>query len=351
MCACIIRPGGSARVSTDARPYEGRRERMRRIFLCMILMTLTACCAVAQQAPLRPALTDPVDIAVQRLSVTSQRNEAFEDIPYNNGHLSARGCQAVSIANAVIALFGVEDDAAGMEIVKETARLLVHPKYIGRSRIELSRLPLLLDAQARAQDAQAYPQLARAIGPYPGEMLVVEDEIDAPMLTRHIEETDGAFVLAGRMTVDPDWSGMIDIMAALDQMGMGDALVCLANVGAGRASTGTPLGLGNNGHYLTVLLHVGTFMEQGRVYVLDSLPRAIAGEKSGYTQVLRSPYPFAEEKNAFADRFDASRIRETVIRLSIRDEAAWQSADAQEKAGMMSPLILYGPGVMLIAAK
>ena len=324
---------------------------MRRILICLILMTMIACCAVAQQAPLRPALTDPVDIAMQRLSVTSQREDAFADIPYNNGHLSARGCQAVSIANAVIAVFGVEDDAAGMEIVKETARLLVPPKYIGKSRIELSRLPLLLDAQARAQDAQAYPLLAQAIGPYTGEMLVTADEIDVSMLTQHIGRTNGAFVLAGRMTVDPDWTAMIDIVAALDQMGMADTLVCLANVGAGRASTGTPLGLGDNGHYLTVLLHVGTFMEQGRVYVLDSLPRAIAGEESGYTEVLRSPYPFAEEKNAFADQFDAARIRETIVRLSLRDEAAWQSADAQGKARMMSPLILYGPGVMLIAAK
>lgn len=324
---------------------------MRRIFLCMILLTLTACCAIAQEAALRPPLTDDVDRYVQRLCIMSQRDAAFEGIAYNNGYLSARGCQPVSIANALIAVLGVEDEEAGADIVKETAQLLVHPKYAGKTRVDLSRLALLLDVQARAQETQAYPQLARVIGAYPGEILISEETIDEAALREYIEETDGAFVLTGQMSVDPEWTTMLNVIASLDEMGMDDARVCLANVGAGRASTGTPLGLGDSGHYLTVLIHVGMFMAQGRVYVLDSLPRAIEGEASGYTEVLRSPYPFAERKNAFTDRFDAGRISETVIRLSLHDEAAWQEADVQKKAGMISPLILYGPGVVLIAAE
>ena len=94
----------------------------------------------------------------------------------------------------------------------------------------------------------------------------------------------------------------------------------------------------------------GTFMENGRIYVLDSLPRAIAGEKSGYPDILRSVYPVAQEKKAFDSMFESSRIRETVIRLQVRDQAVWAAADTEEKAKLLKLLILYGPGVLMIAA-
>lgn len=322
---------------------------MRRILMCAAAMMLSACCALAHEAALRPELADPVDRMIQRLSVMSQRDAAFEGVRYNNGYLSARGCQLVSIANAVIACFGVENEQAAAGTVNEAAQLLVRKP--GIEKIELTLLPMLLDVRTRANQAQAYPYLAEAIGRYKGQTGVLSEQITPQMLEEFCEGSDGAFVLCGRMTVYPDWTDMIELIEMLHEKGMDNAFVCLANVGAGREDGGTPLGLGKSGHYLTVLMHVGTFMELGRIYVLDSLPRAIEGEKSGYQDILRSVYPFAVEQKAFDRRFASSRIRETVIRLQIRDQAVWAAADMQEKAKQMKPLILYGPGVLMIAAE
>ena len=314
----------------------------------MLLLALTACSACADS--LRPTLADPIDQRVQRLHIMSQRDKAFDGMEYNGGYILGRGCQPVSVANAVIAAFGIEDESAAAGIVRETTKLLVMPNQQGTGRIELTRLPLLLDIQERAAQTQRYPYLAAAIGAYEGETVFIEEQLDAGMLRSFMDEADEPFVMASRMTVHPDWTALLEVIDVLHAAGMDDALLSLANVGVGREESRTPLRLGDNGHYLTILIHVGTFMQEGRLYVLDSLPRALKGEEWGYTDVLRRPYAFTEEKTEFSEAFEASRIRETVIRLTLRDENLWVDADTAKKAETLAPLILYGPGVLMIAA-
>jgi len=323
---------------------------INRACLLAAAMLLFSCGASAQMREILPALDDPQDQKIQQLNVMSQRDAAFEGILYNNGYLSARGCQPVSLANALIAVFGVENGETAEGIVKETAQLLALPGRQGKTKIELTRIPLLLDAKKRLEQAQEYSFLAETIGRYGGFTHVTQTQLNADMLGQVAAEAGGSFVLAGRMTVHPDWTRMLEVVERLHALGMDDALVCLANVGAGRENSGAPLGLGASGHYLTLMLHVGTFMLEGRMYVLDSLPRALEGEKSGYTYVLRSPYPFVQGMKTFNETMQASRIRDTVIRLTMRDPAAWQTAAIEEKAKLLAPLILYGPGVLMIAA-
>ena len=323
---------------------------INRLLLLIAVMLLVGCGAAAEiQAPF-PALEDPLDGKIQRLSVMSQRDAVFEGIRYNNGYLSARGCQPVSLANALIAVFGVEDEEMAAGIVMETAQLLALPGRQGKTKIELTRIPLLMDAHLRREQAEEYPCLAEAIGPYKGDTHVADGQLDADMLEPLAAQAEGSFVFTGRMTVYPDWTQMLEVVSRLHELGEDDALVCLANVSTGKENSGMPLGLGASGHYLTLMIHVGTFMNEGRMYVLDSLPRALEGEKSGYEYVLRSPYPFAQGMKAFNQTLQASRIRDTVIRLTMRDQDAWAAADTQEKAKMLGPLILYGPGVLVIAA-
>lgn len=325
--------------------------RRARNILCglMIWLMILACGCAAAQTNLLPALSDAQDQAVQRLSVMSQRDSAFEGIRYNNGHLSARGCQPVCMGNAVIAALDVQDRQTAIELVKESAEVLVIARARGKARMEIPRIETLLSKADRLEEAEKYPRLAEVISAYRGGITVLGSQLDAQTVEAHFAQQPSG-MLVGRMTVNPDWTALTEIMLRLHEMGMDDARVCLASVSVGKESSGTPLNLGESGHYVTVLLHPGTFAEQGRIYVLDSQPRALAGEESGYTCVLRSPYPFALKKTGFAEVFDAGRISETVIRLSLADEAAWQSASAQEKARMLNPLILYGPGVLMITA-
>lgn len=316
----------------------------------MLLVTHLVCSAMAQADSIRPVLVDPVDQQVQRLHVVSQRDEALDGMEYNGGYMLGRGCQPASIANAVIASFGIENEQDAIGVIRETTSLLVMPHQQGKGRIELPRMPLLLDIRQRAEQTEDYPYLAASIGAYEGKTAFIEEQIDMEMLRAFIEETDGAFVLASRMTVHPDWTALLEIIDLLHKAGMDDAMVCLANVGVGTEESRAPLRLGDNGHYLTVLFHVGTFMQEGRMYVLDSLPRALKGEEWGYTVTLRRPYAFTMETSEFSRAFDALRIRETVIRLTLKDKALWMESDIEQKAKTLNTLLLYGPGVLMISA-
>lgn len=322
---------------------------MRRIAVCAMLMILLVCGALAQENALRPLLVDPVDAKVQRLHIMSQQDEAFEGIKYNNGFIRGRGCQPLCVSNAVIASFGIEDEQTAAGVVKEATHLLVMPYHHGKDKIELSRMELLLDPAEVAVQQEKYPHLAETIGAYTARTAVENSQMETEGLKAFLAQTDGPFVLASRMTVHPDWTALLEQVAVLHEAGLDEALVCLANVGVGKETAKTPLRLGKNGHYLTILLHVGTFMQEGRMYVLDSLPRALEGEDSGLEYVLRKPYPFTEDKSEFGLTFEGARIRETVIRLSLKDEAAWTQADIAQRAQILEPLILYGPGVLMIS--
>ena len=147
-----------------------------------------------------------------------------------------------------------------------------------------------------------------------------------------------------------------------------DATLILAYAGAGLDSSTAPLRSGASGHYLTVLLHVGSFIQNGTVYVLDSLPRALPGEPCGYKYLYRSAYAFPqapdEEPDEFNARYIALRISPTVIKLTLNsrelarldqhDPSAYRlpekahEALVRLRARQLQPLMLYGSCVMMI---
>lgn len=319
-----------------------------RVIWIAVLLVLFGACACAQEG-LYPPLEDPVDQMVQRMAVMSQRDEAFEGVPYDGGLLTQRGCLPVSMANSVIAAFDIRDKETAEGVVTETARVLVDPRKRGKVRAELRYLPTLLSVQDRAEQAEKFPVLAGTIGAYAGEILFLDGQLSEEMTRDAIDQTDRPYVLVGRQSVHPDWTEMVKIISALHELGLKDARVVIAHVGAGTEASGAPLRSGNGGHYVTLLLHVGTFMEEGRVYLLDSLPRAIEGEESGYTMILRKPYPYTQGYSKMGELFDSARISPTVIRLTLMDAAPWQAADAKGKADILKPLIVFGPGVVMIS--
>lgn len=322
------------------------KKNMGRFALCLAMLLLSWSCAAAQEN-LRPELSDPIDRAVQQLCVMSQRDEAFEGLNYNGGLMIYRGCQPVSLTNALVASMGVTDKQEASEMVIELTHLLVSQKNRKKGRIELERLDELLSQEARLQQAEAYPQLAKVIGGYEGEITLIADALDAQTVGDYFAQHPQD-MLVGRLNVYPDWTAMLEIAQRLHEMGLDDAWVSLANVSAGRKNSGTPLGSGESGHYLTLMLHVGSFVQEGRIYVLDSLPRALEGEESGRAFVLRSPYPFTQKRGGFKKLFDAGRISETVIRLTPKDTQAWQSAPIEAREEMLEPLVLYGLGILMI---
>lgn len=316
--------------------------------IAALLMFLCLFAPAAAEDPLYPALEDEQDRAVQQMSVMSQRDEAFEGFEYNDGLLLLRGCLPVSMANSVIAALGVTDRETAIGMVKETAELLVFPKMRGKGRVEMKYLPSLLSPKERAAEEETFPHMAKTVGRYPGEIRMMEDGLDAAIVQEQLASLNLPGMLVGRMTLQSDWAEMIRIAEALYAMGHEDARIVITHAGAGTESSGAPLRSGQTGHYLTLLIHVQSFLDEGRIYVLDSLPRALRGEESGYTMVLRRPYFFWQDYTPFRKTFEARRISPTVIRFSLMDAQAWRAGDADQKAEQYSNLIVFGPCVVMV---
>ena len=319
---------------------------MKKIIVCFLCLLCAALPAWAQE--LRPKLSDPQAQAVQRLSVMSQQDEALDGVPYNGGFVRGRGCQPVSIANGLIAAFGVEDRQTAIELVKEATQVLVVPWERGTGRMELRRIVNLFDPEERKAEAQEFAHLAALFEGYEGHIAVLDETLSADMAEAHFAKRSTG-MLVGDMQVHPDWTALLEIVDRLYAMDMKDAVMTLASVGVGNEESRAPLSTGKNGHYLTLMLVVGSFAREGRMYVLDSLPRALAGEESGGELVLRQHYPFAKKKSGFASEFDARRISETVIELKVAAQEQWREADIKRKNRMLGSLTLFGPGVMTIS--
>lgn len=322
---------------------------MRRFLLILLLLACVAAHAQAQDA------ADPVDERMRRLSVMSQRDEAIGALAYATATVQRRGCLPVSLANGVIAAFDVTDRETAIGLVQEMLSLLVPRGSRGKAAIDLQALPKLFDPTLRTQEE--YPNLAKTVGAYPGGVSFTQARLNAQEVIERLDGAKSPFVLVSRMEVYPDWTDAVQILTALHDRGMDDAVLCLACAGAGTEASGTPLRSGKSGHYLTVLFHVGTFMESGTVYVLDSLPRALAGEPYGYTDEMHAQYAFASDSpgNAFNRNYFAERISPTVIKLSLTQTALETlRAEPEEttlarRVKLLSPLILFGPGVMMIS--
>ena len=331
---------------------------MRRAFLVLLLALI--CLAPLGRAQDAGLPGDPVDGSIGRLSVMSQRDEAIGEIAYHTATVQRRGCMPVSIANGLIAAFGVTDRETAIGLVKETLSLLVPRGMQGKAPADMLGLPGLLDPALRASEREKYPNLARTIGAYPGDVRFTQAQLGARDVLERLEGAQNPLVFVSRMTVYPDWTDAVEILMALHGMGMDDAMLCLACAGAGTEASGAPLRSGKSGHYLTVLFHVGTFVESGAVYVLDSLPRALPGESYvpyGQADEVHTQYAFAGDSpgSAFNRNFTAARISPTVIRLSLTQTALETlQAEPEENAlarrvRLMKPLILFGPCVMLIS--
>lgn len=323
------------------------------IWLSLALFSLPA----LAEDPLYPALTDPVDQYVQSLCVMSQQDEAVAMIRYDDGRVTEGGCRPVSIANGVIAAFGVTDRETAIGVVTESLKLMVKNKRPSNQKVSIGLLPGLLDPQKRLEEQEKFPSMARTVGAYTGTVDVVLERPSAEEVISLIHAQQRPAILCRQISVKPSWEDVVRIITELHEMGLDDASLCLMQTDAGRTSSGGPLASGRFGHYLTLYINVGAFMESGALYVLDSLPRAIEGETVDRSTVLRNAYHFPAESytRKFCSVFAASRISPTVIKLAFRpDSLAQLEGKTGEEAiavrtQLLKPLVLFGRFPMLIS--
>lgn len=328
---------------------------MRRKWLALLLMLL--CLAPQAGAENGALLEDPVDRRMQQLSIMSQQDEAIANIPFSIATVRQCGCRLVSIVNGVIAAFGVTDHETAAGLVPEALVLLDSGSKKSERLVDLLNMTSLVDPVLRASQQEEFPYLAKTVGAYPGSVQASGKRLDAQEALEILGKAQAPFMLVGRMSLYPDWTDAMQILIGLHEMGMDDATLTLASIGTGAKKNGTPLRSGDYGHYLSVMFHVGSFIEDGTVYVLDSMPQALEGEPYNMEGAPRAQYAFVTDGpgKAFNQNFCASRISPTVIKLSLTPAALEtlraepeETAFARRKK-LFSPLILFGSGMLLIS--
>lgn len=326
----------------------------RLFFSAFLLMLILALPGALSENVLYPELADPVDQYMQRLAVMSQRDPVFFGVPYNKDYLNGRGCQPVSMANGIIAAFGVTDYETGVQIVLESAELLVPRAQRKRGPVLPELLPEAINPLTLAGD-ERHPVMAETVCAYPGAIHAVFDTLGADEAAALLAAQQTPAIVSFRMGVDPSWEEAVRLIFSMHDMGMDDATICMTRMGAGKESYGTPFASGKTGHYISALIHVGRFMQDGSVYILDSLPRALAGE-STEDGTYRGIYPFVEQRETthFNRHYDAARIQPSVIRLTLKEaaRAGMTGETGEEQIALRTELLksftLYGVGSLLV---
>ena len=332
---------------------------------CLFFTVPCACASsglrVPPPYPPSPEVSDPVDRQMQSLAVIYQKDLRFIDIPYARDLFYVRGCGPASIANALITAFGVTDPAAAGTLVPETVRALGPNGRYKTRFLRLDYIDNVLTRQKLEQNAARYPTLAEVIGAYPGAIDFSLDAFTPEGIVQAAEAYKGASrLMTGKLSVYEGWEDAVRILHTLHENGLDDALLILTLGGAGTASSAGPFRTSDSGHYMMLAIHAGSFFETGRVYAVDSLPRAIAGDEYGSACAYRSCYAFVEEspETVFNARFTVSRIRPEVIRVDLNKQALSQLESAAQqpyaseeekrealialKAELMQPLYLHG---------
>lgn len=338
---------------------------MRRLFIFTLFLLLHFALPAAADDALYPPLSDPIDRYMQQLAIMSQQDEAIGQFPYNRGNIERRGCAPLSIANPLIAAFGVTGNETAAGLVWEITAVLTPNRQYPSKPIAVERIARVLNQARRAETAEDFPLLSFYVGQYPGRIHVANGDItEADIRTLIAQNAETPLLLAGRMYVQDSWLETVRVVYALYEAGYEDAFVFLGYAGAGTASTGAPLRSGEYGHYLAAAIHIGTFVSNGALYILDSLPRALDGEPCGPQSIYHVPYRFTEDGGAFHLTFTASRISPTVVKLSLRSAKLRRLTDLQQQAfpslqarhealialhaEQLAPLKLYGRCVMMI---
>ena len=322
----------------------------RHFFLLSLLLMLTFALPCARcENVLLPELSDPVDQKIQQLAIMYQRDDPFFGVPYNKDYLNGRGCQPISMANGLIAAFGLTDYDTAAALTLEAAVALVPPEQRKNGPVHSAMLPVVLSRDTY-ESSDRFPVLKDAVCSYPGTIAGTEKTLGADEAIALINQQIAPSIVTFCMSVNPSWEDAVRVIFSLYDAGMSDATLILTRAGASKESYGTPFASGKNGHYISALIHVGKFMQDGSVYILDSLPRALPGEPSEDGGIYRARYPFGEqnEGNHFNRHYEAARINPCVIRLTLREEmqqALYSDTTADQLAlrtDYMKSFTLYG---------
>ena len=280
---------------------------MHRYILLLLALMFLPCPALCQTAAERLAQLDVISQYEERL----QEERYF----YRDMYFRIAGCKPASATNAVVALLASPETNVP-ELLVELRNGLLYDHNDKTTGIDLYRLPKYL--QSPRSSAQ---ELLKLLEPVTSVSFLSRDMLTQPsaaILSQFCPDKDAHPLLMREFIFPDSWSWLIDMTAALCELGHPDARIALCAIGVGTTDTDGPFNFGLSGHYATLYLQANEFYNDGTFYLLDSYPRALSGEIYGYREHFPIRYPFIERpRSAFSTTYQPTRISDTIVQFTL----------------------------------
>lgn len=266
---------------------------------------------------------------LEPLQIISQRDPKFNDAAYRyvrREPFSKNGCGPASIHNALAVSFGITDETVSSEVLKELMHLLAVGHNPAEFGLSYHRIQDLLTA-----DAELYPALTELIGR--ANRVCYVGTVTAGKVMQEVQTDADDLFLMGRINLNTAMGELVDLSDALCEAGYPDATIAICDVSAGNESTKAPFCMGEQGHFIALMVMAGEFRSDGTIYILDSCPRALRDEKLNDLYLTR--YYFAESTYlpGFRQTYVATRVKPTVIQCSLNESSLSELRSLQADAG------------------
>ena len=333
----------------------------RRLLMGICILCVLFSGALCEDEAVPAAQLSSFDARLASVQLISQREERFDTDTYRyikKADFVKNGCGPAALHNALSVAFDIRDRDCSERTLLELMTLMADFNRPADFGMNYKRASLLCEPL----DPQSYPTLAGLTGSVEA-MVWIPKTPTADKILAAVDAVDGSAVIMGRINPSQNWEELIRTIDGLHARSLDEATLSVAVVSAGTPSTKAPFNLGDTGHFVTITVEVGEFEENGTVYVLDSYPRAVRGEKLG--DIYDKKYYFAENNflTGFRQNYSAVHVTPIAVKCepldSVKEELAQLRAEAREgrkasdaflryRARLAQRVTMFGTGTLII---
>ena len=238
-------------------------------------------------------------------SIVLQNDNRFSNIIYGKANIEDAGCGPISITNALILAFNINDDNVP-NLLNDI--IIIDPRYtyitdymVGRKESTTSVLNNIKDS-------------------LDGEILYGGS--DSKMVLSNVKKAnDDSIYIFGKLNFSNDsYRDIINMIDYLYERNPNTNII-FYNMSAGMLSLGKPFGSkSESGHYITLLINVKEFKDNNTIYIIDSIAKNLNGETNHKVNYNFVEKPNQTRSKVLVESFNISRINEGVIKLTGKKE-------------------------------
>lgn len=274
-----------------------------------------------------------LDTLISKYAIVAQTDELWANynLMYGKNTVSASACGPSSITNELIIAFDIRDKDTIINLYQEILDLAT--KNGGGSGSFNAPNCINNYLAGNTKRNPKYETLNGLIDSFDGTIIYNTDQGNYRPLIDSINQADlagnkvmilGKFNLETKISYggkEQNYGGFFNIVDAIYSKNPNTTLT-VGFLATGSSNSSCPFKTTDSGHYVSMTLNVGEFKEHGTVYLLDSFPRTIYGEKE--KPIYRGYYAFSDPKQSrtyskFNENFEVSRVSDTVLKISLKN--------------------------------